>query len=241
MLYRRKAMLASLLLAAGPAGAVSPRRSRAENRSDCGFHGVSITYGDAAELEAACGALADIVAWFQHAGFDITPRISLRFADRSVARSFGQISSHGYFDAPQLRIVVHRTSDVSPWGLPWSRGLAVSFLHHELAHMAVWQITGGDIARLRREWHEFIAYAVQFDLMDRVLRAELLATQEHVHAFDQLLQVNELTYHMNPEVFAIAAYKTYLAKGGPQFVGQLLRAEIVPPPLTYPFPVLPGQ
>lgn len=240
-LRRRQTMFASLALGAGLASGAWPRGSRAEKRTDCGYPEVSIAYSDAAELEIACGALADVGAYFRRAGFDIAPKFSLHFADRSAAHSFSQLSSHGYFNARQLQIVVYRTSDVSAWGLPWSQGLAISFLHHELAHMATWQVTDGDFTRLRREWHEFIAYVVQFDLMNPTLRADLLAKQSQVHAFDHLMQINEFTYHMNPEVFAVAAYKMHLARGGAHFVGQLLRGEIVPPPLSYPFAVVPGQ
>ena len=37
------------------------------------------------------------------------------------------------------------------------------------------------------------------------------------------------------------AYRTFLERDGPRFVAQLLRFEIRPPPMSYPFPVLPGQ
>ena len=40
---------------------------------------------------------------------------------------------------------------------------------------------------------------------------------------------------------ATSAYRTYLERGGATFVAQLLRFEVRPPPMSYPFPVLPGQ
>jgi hypothetical protein len=42
---------------------------------------------------------------------------------------------------------------------------------------------------------------------------------------------------MNPEVFAIAAYKTCLANNGPSFMRQLLRGEFVLP--RVPCPIAP--
>ena len=189
----------------------------------------------------ACTAVADVDSYFRGIGFEITPRVSLRFADRSVVRSAKQGSTHGYFDAASSEIVVYRMAAVRPWGLRWTSELAHSFLRHELAHMAIWEIVGGDLTRLRREWHEFIAYAVQLDIMDARLRGELLATQSHVQPFENLTEINEFTSRMDPDLFAVAAYKTYLARGARKFVTQLLRAEIVPPPFSYPFPVLPSE
>jgi len=200
---------------------------------------VNVIYDGPTELEAACSALTDIVVYFQRMGFEIVPKVSLRFADGDAARSFQQVAAHGYFNAPQAQIVVYRTSDVSPWGLVWSAKLAASFLRHELAHMAIWAIVGGSQVRLGREWHEFIAYSIQLDLMDGQLLNELLARYTKTGPVGYLTEINEFTYGMDPEAFAVAAYKTYLAKDGTKFVGQLLRGGDVPPPLSYPFVALP--
>ena len=207
----------------------------AEQSGDCGHRKVSVTYQTSIELDAACGALTKIVEYFRRMGFAITPNISLRFVDHSPER----FSTHGYFDGSQSQIVVYRTSNGSPWALPWSSELAASFLCHEVVHMALWQIVNGDRKRLQREWHEFIAYAIQLDLMEPRLLSELLTTHAHVGPFDDFMQVNELTYHMDPEVFAIAAYRTYLGKGGMEFVRQLLSGEIIPPRLSYPLSISP--
>lgn len=53
-------------------------------------------------------------------------------------------------------------------------------------------------------------------------------------ALGNLLEVNPLTYQMNPEVVAVAAYKTYLANDGANFVRTILRGEFVPPRVPYP-------
>lgn len=202
----------------------------AEQRGDCGHQQASVIYQKPSELDAACDALARIIEYFRRMGFDITPNISFRFVDHSSER----FATHGYFDGPESRIVVYRTSNGSPWGLPWSSDMAASFLCHEVVHMALWQIVNGDRERLRGEWHEFIAYAIQLDFMESRLLSEILTTHAHVRPFDGLMQVNELTYHMDPEVFAVAAYRTYLVRGGMKFVRQLLSGEIIPPRLSYP-------
>lgn len=224
---------ASILLAAGMTSIVI-QNSRAEQRADCGHQGVNVVYQDATELGSACTALTDILAYFGRIDFDIAPRFSLQFVERAGGRDSPLFSAHGYFDGTQSQIVVYRSSDAGAWGIPWSPKMAASFLGHELAHMAIWNIFNGKSARLPREWHEFIAYAIQIDLMDGQLRNNLLARQDHVEPFESLLAVNPLTYHMNPEVFAVAAYKTYLANGGASFVRQILHGEFVPPRIPYP-------
>jgi hypothetical protein len=152
-----------------------------------------------------------------------------------------KLDPHGHFNARRSQIVAFRTSDARPWEQQWSTSLAGSFLRHELVHMAVWQIGAREGTFFRPEWHEFIAYAIQLDLMDPDLREVILATHPRLKPFDDLLQINEFTSRMDPELFALAAYSTYRDRGGERFVRELLRAEIVPPEFIYPFPTLPGQ
>lgn len=232
-----RAALASTVLGCGILVASASDSVWAEQQGTCGYRDVAVVYDDPAELEMACQALADVVSYFRGIGFDLAPRIVLRFAERSSGQAF----VHGYFDGSQSQSVIYRRSNVSPWGLQWTADLAGSFLRHELVHMAIWEIIGGSPARLRREWHEFIAYSIQLDLMGPDLRERVLAAQAEVPAFASLMQVNEFTSQMAPDVFAVGAYKTYLANGRESFVAALLRGEVVPPPVSYPFPVLPGQ
>lgn len=232
----RRTIVASLLWGVAMASALTPQSAGAENSGDCGFAAINVIYDDPAELEAACGALADIVAYFRRVGFDIAPKLSLRFVDRDADHSIGQTMTHGYFDAARSQITVHRSADVNPWGLAWSVKLAASFLRHELAHMAVWQVANARQVRLGREWHEFIAYAIQLDLMDGELRSQLLANYAEAGPVKHLSEINGFTYGMNPELFAVMSYNTYLAKDGTKFIGQLLRGEVASQPQSWPFP-----
>ncbi len=117
--------------------------------------------------------------------------------------------------------------------MPWGREIAASILRHELVHAAIWQIVGHNGTRLSREWHEFVAYAVQFALMDKQLRDRIMARHADVHHVGNLNEVNEYTCGMNPEAFAVLAHKTYRHRGGAAFLGRLLRAEIIPPPFPH--------
>lgn len=208
----------------------------AVERTDCGHRNVEVVSADRADLAAACSALADTAAYFRRIGFRLQPRFDLRYEDHETHRTADPASAYGHFDSRSRRIVVHASSTIEPWGLAWDRKLAASFVRHELVHMALWEIFDGDRARLAREWHEFIAYAVQFELMDPGLRRKVLARGAGVQPFQTLEAVNEFTYGMNPDVFAVAAYRSYRERGADKFVGRLLRGEIVPPRLASPHP-----
>jgi len=221
------------------AGGLAMASVSAAVNAACGHAGVEVAYEEQADLRAACDALTDIATYFGEIGFRVEPRFSLTFEDADDAQSPGRRNTHGHFDARTSRVVVYRSSSFEPWGLHWNERLAASFLRHELVHMAVWQIVGADPDRLPREWHEFIAYAVQLELMNRELRDELLTKAVDVGPFASLSQVNEFTYAMNPDVFAVAAYRTYREQGAEEFVRRLLRAELIPPRFSFPFPVLP--
>ena len=119
--------------------------------------------------------------------------------------------------------------------MQWSEALEHSFLRHELVHVAVWHFLGASAKSLPREWDEFIAYAVQLELMEPRLRDKVLASFSSVRAFDSATEVNEFLYGMDPEAFAVAAYRTYRQGGGIRFISELLTRAAqgwdTPPPL----------
>jgi len=209
-------------LALGLAGTSTAQSSHGERLSSCGYKEVAV-YGDTAELLAACDALNEVTAYFRAIGFEAAPTVSVEFADQPADHT----APHGYFDPAAARVVVYRSAAVLPWGLSWNLALAASFLRHELVHVMVWRVSR-EPKRLPREWHEFVAYAIQLDLMGTNVLDRALASRADVQPFDDLLAVNEFTYGMGPEAFAVAAYKTYRARGGAQLVQQLLAGRVVP-------------
>ena len=232
--------LRAVSLAVAAAAAPFAWSAAAEQDLSCGHKGVSVEVMEPADLALACDALADVLAYFRSLGFDFQPRFSLTFADGKQSSEDGVVA-YGYADMRSSVILVRTSSYRQPWGLPWSRAMVGSFLRHELAHIAVWQILRPDARRLRHEWHEFVAYAVQLDLMDGALVRTLLGNYADAQAFGELTEVNEFVYGMNPDRFAVMAYLTYREKGAQDFVRRLLRGEITPPAPSFPFPVLPHE
>ena len=212
-----------------------------ERSGHCRSREVAVVYEEPSELDAACRAIDEVVAYFRYFGFDTSAKVSLQFANRATEGYTGHGTAHGYFDPLRSQIVIYRASDAKPWRQPWSSKLVDSFMRHEIVHLAVWEVLKGDPKRLRREWHEFIAYAIQLDLMDPDLRQEVIAAHADVAPVKELAEINEFSYGMNPDGFAVLAFKTYLDRGGAVFVRQLLNGEIIPPAFSYPFAVQPHE
>lgn len=210
-------------------------------RGSCKPHEIAVDYEDASELAAACRAVSDVVGYFAGIGFQVPTKVAVRYANRAGNESKAHSPAHGLFDPQRSQIVINRTSTATPWGQPWSLTLAASFLRHEIVHSAIWDILKGNPKQLRPEWHEFIAYAIQLDLMDPELRQLVLAAHPGAGAAADLSEINEFSYGMNPETFAVVAYRTYLQRGAAAFVRQLLKGEIKPPAMSYPFAVQPHE
>ena len=62
----------------------------------------------------------------------------------------------------------------------------------------------------------------RLDLMHPGLRNQVLANFASVRAFASGGELNEFVYGMDPEAFAVAAYRTYRQGGGSKFISELL-------------------
>ena len=117
-----------------------------------------------------------MVRYFKPIAFQVPAKVSVfSFANRSSDGAKRHSPAHALFDPLRLEIVVYRASEARPWGQAWSREVVGSFLRHEMVHTVIWEAVGADSKRLRPEWHEFIAYAIQIDLMEPELRQRVLA------------------------------------------------------------------
>lgn len=240
---RLQLTLVILLLTAGLLQQSRIAVAGARTDSTCGYRTFKVSHFQKAELVTSCRALADVVAYFQNIGFNFKPTGSVTFR-QNIIDVTGRIpigATRGFYDERDSKIVMIRSAHSRPWGLRWSPELAASFLRHELVHLAIRRILGDDYRRLRPEWHEFIAYSVQFELMSPSLRNSILSGHSEIMEFASLAGINEFTSRMDPTIFSIACYKTYRKNGSEELVRRLLRFELRPPQTSYPFPVFPNQ
>lgn len=231
----------AVLLASSGALRAEDRRKPESVVGACGHARVRLVNAQLRHIAQACAALRDVVSYFDGIGLAFEPTVAIEFAALSD-QADGWFRSHGSFDARALSIRLNVAAGFPAWGIPAQGALGDSFIRHELAHLAVHLILGEQVSPVPRHWQEFIAYAVQFELMTSPLRETILAANRDIGSFDDLTYVNEFIYASAPEVFAISAYKTYVAKGRGKFLRQILTFEIkLPPPLYPPSPLLPGQ
>lgn len=204
-------------------------------RADCGFPGVRIL-GSAEEAEVACAALDSVLSWFAGNDQPFTPTVTIRFLDRVFCDFPAQPSGlpactvqvSGLFDFD--RGVIEITSADSPyratrhpWGIDWGPEIAFSVLQHEMVHMAVAHILGPDRSHLSVAWHELVAYAVQFDLMDPHLRARILERYADATPFRHPDNVNAVIYGIDPDLFGVRAWLYVMANGNAAGLMSILR------------------
>jgi hypothetical protein len=113
-----------------------------------------------------------------------------------------------------------------PWGIAWGQPIAYSILEHELVHAIVANSLGNRYQKLAKVWHEFIAYAVQPEIMESDLKSKVLANYPDARPFQFLESVNPVVYAADPDEFGISAYLFTVANGGPKFIGQILVKEV---------------
>ena len=204
----------------------------------CGYRNINVERGVLAGKFDICQPLSDVMAYFRKIGFNFEPRFSLTVTSRRNTNYAAYTTSYGIFDAAKSKIIIFRKSERTPWGLPRSKELFASVVVHEMVHMAISAILGSDNSRLSKEWHEFIAYAVQIETLDHKTRDSLLEKFSGAEPFDNLLLVNPYIYGLtDPQVFSVRAYKTYRAYGGSRFARKLLRLEFRPPAFLDIFPL----
>lgn len=219
-------------------GIVLPRYALAA----CGHAGLSVT-GTAEEVADACQALDQVLAYFKKIGFQPDPEISISFRDRVYVDMYphaygpegkepvGRSEVSGFYDSrrKELQIASARREirrERRPWGIEWGQPIAYSILQHELAHAIVAGRLGNEYQKLGKSWHEFIAYAVQFDLMDRELKSAVLANYPDAQPFPFPDSVNSIVYGADPDAFAVSAYLYAEANGGSTFIRQILAKEV---------------
>lgn len=212
--------------------------ANAENHAGCGYERVNVV-GSAQEQALACKAVDEILAYFKSIGFQIEPKCRMIFSDRVYVNVYevdprhtmGQMQVSGYYDPS--RDLIEVTSALSryrkgrkPWKIAWGAAVAYSIMQHELAHMAVRHALGPRYGEYSKAWLEYIASAVQFDLMKPALRNRIMANMTEARPFERPEHVNALLHGFDPDLFAASAYVDAKSRGGKVFLKRLLLGEV---------------
>jgi len=208
--------------------------------ADCG-HPRVVVHATAEDRDNACSALTDVLNFFAKGGLVIEPELTIRFRREvyvelvnPITREATRVRVSGFYRESTKELQMTDSSSPwagqrRPWGLAWDAQVSRSILQHEIVHAIVAQLMGGTYARLPRSWHEALAYAVQIDLMPDDLRHQVVSQYPREEGFATTLQINDVTYAMNPDAFAVAAYKIYVRDGRINFLkaAMALRLEII--------------
>lgn len=224
---------ACLLAAAVSAAPVPPAHGAA-----CGSDNVSVI-GSQAQSANTCRALDEVRAYFKAIGFEIEPRITIKFSELVYIATYDAISGRptsrfqvsGFYDATRDRIEItsawsrYRKSR-RPWGLRWGHAIAHSILQHELTHMALRQALAGRYQRVSKPWIEFLAYAVQLDIMEPRLKTQVLNRYAGTKPFQFPENVNPFLYGIDPDEFGVRSYLYTQANGGRDFIRRIIKGEV---------------
>jgi len=223
-------MLALLLAAIVPTYAIA----------DCGRSGITVV-GNPEEHDDACASLDEILQYFARGDLSVELKLTIRFeqsvylqrgaGSAPVSAGAEPIPVSGFYHVARQEI--RMTSSTSPWSqrrrpwnLPWDRTLSRSILTHEIAHAIIYQLLASNHAKLPGAWHEALAYAVQIELMPPNLRERILAQYPDQQAFLSTLHINDVVYGVDPDGFAISAYKTYVRNGGIDFMKHAIALQL---------------
>jgi hypothetical protein len=181
------------------------------------------------EAGLACDQYAAVQAYFAGLGFEAAPAVRVKFEETvHLSESPGSYAVTGEFIPDEDLIEMTSPDSKAParilhWQQPWSREMAASVLEHELVHAFVNAIVPSPLARA---WNEFVAYAVQFELMQPALRRNILAAYPKAEPYDQKSSVCDLSYLLDFDLFGLRAYLTTEAGGGPNYIKQILSGSI---------------
>jgi hypothetical protein len=195
----------------------------------CGHSSVTIEGAKPTEEKAACASIEKLTSYFRSLGIEASaPTIHFYFKPR-VLLPGTEISVHGYFNTDDNSI--HMThfdgqAERMPWGFVWNEQMASSFLLHEVAHLYAISYMGDDFRKLDRHWHEFLAYALQIELMESELKGRLLQFNGGAKAFEKPADVSSLHYEMDPDKYALRAYLSTQNWGSQAFLKNLLDRKI---------------
>ncbi len=211
--------------------------SEGKSNGVCGRPDLAVTSASSRQLDEVCTAIDEVQAFFAAIGFKVDPTVTIVFR-RDDGRDADDRHTHGNYNPVTRQINLYARDQARPWGEPWPH-VGTTFIRHELIHAAVVQLLASGKSGLPREWHEFVAYAVQFELMEPATRERILKHYTSVLPVSALTEINRFIYGLaDPDTFAVLAYRSYHAFGGSDLIRRLLTFEFVPMPIEMmmPFP-----
>lgn len=182
----------------------------------------------------ACTGAADAVAFLSQQGFTVDTVMQIDILDSVFLHPEEQPSFRilGQFDAKQNRIMVtsiegqrEMAKEKPIFGVPYEVALFRSVVAHEVAHAIAED--NFHVEEPTRLAHEYIAYIVQLATMPPRLSQRVFETFP-TQAFASEMEINLMIYGLNPNLFAVKAYRHFRSPGvGVTFLQTLLSRDLL--------------
>jgi len=174
----------------------------------CKDSNVVVAYDNVEDYELVCKALNDVIGVAKKIGLREELPVQITFVDKlTIAHAGTHIA---LFNSATMQVQVlsreaciRSFKDEVIFGLELDTELYKSMIIHELAHVLAWQNRG--LKPIRREMHEYFAYAIQLALLDETHRSRVILSND-VPAFSDRSEITELYYLLNPHFFAVKSY-----------------------------------
>jgi hypothetical protein len=227
----RATRIAIAVLLAGLAAFAAPAAGRAMR---CPGEPVVASGWSAPDSERICAAATRALAFLRAAGLSPPASIEIRPLARrrrgDATQPLGQYDGgSGVVSLIRYEAAVSASHAHAPaFGLPMSLELWQSFVGHEVAHAVAAAHFTAVVAR-RAAAGEYVAAVVQLSTMPQGLLRAILERHDAA-AFGEAGEITMLLYQLNPAVFAVKAYRHYVAlgDGGPAFLAMLMREGLAP-------------
>ncbi|TYC62516.1 hypothetical protein FMN52_01805 [Marinobacter sp. BW6] len=223
---KRIRLMLVLLLALANASAYSAKLIT------CAAPGVNVYSYEAEDGDLACQAVGSTLAFMKSMGFHVDTRFTIELVDHPLRLHGSEVtgtydSRHLYIEVPNFSQAQRVAGRHAPFGMFMSHEIWQSFIAHEVAH-AVAQ-ANFRLAKPGLAAHEYIAYVVQLATLPKETSEELLERFDN-SPFRHERQINRVFLELDPEVFAVKAYRHYLAQPDPsEFFQRLLNRNLSSP------------
>lgn len=185
---------------------------------------VLVDGADTRDQESVCAGAAGAFAFLARHGMEVEGTVTINVVDRlETLHTFGQYNPEtGRVALLSYGVCAEMTANAPIFrqAPPLSRALYQSFVAHEVAHLVaqgLFEMDGPYVAA-----QEYIAYTTQLGAMEPALRERILARYDQP-AFLEETEINEVFLLLDPEVFAVKAYRHFVAPGnGAAFYRKLL-------------------
>lgn len=214
----RAAAFALAVALGGPAGATQdvPVRQAAVATTPAAIRcdGIRVGVLHAGRVDAAliCAGARDAIGFLAAQGLDVAVEVTIEVVD--ALPELADASAAGCYLPQKRRVYLLSYADFAPrggwFGLSAEPELYRSVAAHEVAHA----ISGCNfkVEQPSLQAWEYVAYVAMLETMAPELRRRVLARHAG-DGFDNEAQINATVYLVNPEHFAVEAYRHFLRRG----------------------------